>query len=99
LSLVDQAMLAAGIIASAGLYLWLAADGHPRLRLYLKSNCGAPFVVAFIMLLMAAAVMESLGIVGTANTLAEYAFFAILIGVVLQAVASRMARDEAPSDA
>jgi hypothetical protein len=89
LSAVDQLILVGGIAASAAFYIWLAADGHPRFRLYLKSNYGAPFVIAFIVLLVAAAVFESMGTGGIANTLSEYAYFSILIGVVLQVIASR----------
>ena len=89
LSAVDQLILGGGIAATISFYLWLAAEGHPRFRLYLRSNYGAPFVVAFIVLLVAAAVLESLGTGGIANALAEYAYFAIVIGVVLQVIASR----------
>ncbi|MDG7037657.1 MAG: hypothetical protein JRN37_00630 [Nitrososphaerota archaeon] len=86
---VDQLILAGGLAASVAFYMWLAADAHPRFRLYLKSNYGVPFVAAFIVLLVAAAAFESLGTGGIANTLAEYAYFAIVIGVVLQVIASR----------
>ncbi|MDG7045655.1 MAG: hypothetical protein JRN32_02410 [Nitrososphaerota archaeon] len=94
---VDQLILAGGLAASIALYMWLAADAHPRFRLYLKSNYGVPFVVAFIVLLVAAAVFESLGTGGIANTLAEYAYFAIVIGVVLQVISSRNNRESETS--
>ncbi len=94
---MDQLILAGGIAASVAFYIWLAADGHPRFRLYLKSNYGAPFVVAFIVLLVAAAVFESLGTGWVANTLAEYAYFAIVIGVVLQVISSRNNRESETS--
>ena len=97
LSAVDQLILGGGIAVTISFYLWLAAEGHPRFRLYLRSNYGAPFVAAFIVLLVAAAVFESLGTGGIANTLAEYAYFAIVIGVVLQVISSRNNRESETS--
>ena len=94
---VDQLILAGGLAASVAFYMWLAADAHPRFRLYLKSNYGVPFVAAFIVLLVAAAAFESLGTGGIANTLAEYAYFAIVIGVVLQVISSRNNRESETS--
>ena len=94
---MDQLILAGGIAASVAFYIWLAADGHPRFRLYLKSNYGAPFVAAFIVLLVAAAVFESLGTDGIANALAEYAYFVIVIGVVLQVISFRNNRESETS--
>ncbi len=57
---------------------------------YLRSNLGAPFVLAFIVLLVAAAVEFSFGLTSEANELSEYAYFCILIGVVLQAVSVKL---------
>ncbi|MDG7038971.1 MAG: hypothetical protein JRN37_07465 [Nitrososphaerota archaeon] len=71
----------------------MAGRGRPsQFRLYLKSNFGVPFVIAFIVLLVAAAVFESLGTGEIANTLSVYAYFSILIGVVLQVISSRHSR-------
>lgn len=53
-------------------------------RSYLKENWGAPFVLAFIALLIASAVLLSGGNSDSANGIAVYAFYALVIGVVLQ---------------
>ena len=55
---------------------------------YTLSNWGSPFVLAFIVLLLASAVILSEGQSDLANTLAIYAFYALVIGVVLQIVSS-----------
>jgi hypothetical protein len=56
----------------------------PGLARYLRTNWGAPFVVAFIVLLVASAGLLSAGRSGTANNVAVYAFYALVLGVVLQ---------------
>lgn len=55
-----------------------------NLKGYLKENWGAPFVIAFILLLIASAVELSIGLSGTANNIAIYAFYFLVAGVVLQ---------------
>lgn len=57
-----------------------------RLRNYLKENWGAPFVIAFMILLIVAAVYLSLGIETTANDIATYAYYSLVIGVFLQLI-------------
>jgi hypothetical protein len=50
----------------------------------LRENWGAPFVLAFILLLLASAVLLSSGNSNSANNIAVYAFYALVLGVVLQ---------------
>jgi hypothetical protein len=56
----------------------------PGLARYLRTNWGAPFILAFIVLLVASAGLLSAGRSGTANNVAVYAFYALVLGVVLQ---------------
>ena len=51
---------------------------------YIRTNWGAPFVLAFIVLLIASAALLSAGRSSTANSIAVYAFYALVLGVVLQ---------------
>lgn len=76
-------------LTAALIVMYLGIRGRDVLR-YLRSNLGAPFVIAFVALLLAAAVEFSVGMTSQANTLAEYAYFCILIGVVLQAVSIKL---------
>ena len=55
-----------------------------RPKQYLRENWGAPFVVAFILLLTTSAIFLSIGESDTANSVAVYAFYSLVIGVVLQ---------------
>jgi hypothetical protein len=55
-----------------------------NLKSYLKENWGAPFVIAFTLLLIASAVELSIGLSGTANSIAIYAFYFLVAGVALQ---------------
>jgi hypothetical protein len=55
-----------------------------RSKQYLRENWGAPFVVAFILLLISSAALLSLGNSNSANNVAVYAFYALVLGVVLQ---------------
>ncbi|MDG6907951.1 MAG: hypothetical protein JRN20_19455 [Nitrososphaerota archaeon] len=55
-----------------------------RAKEYLATNWGAPFVLAFIALLIASAAFLSLGMTNAANSIAVYAFYSLVIGVVLQ---------------
>ena len=57
-----------------------------RLRGYLRENWGAPFITAFMTLLLTAAGYLAAGLEKTANLLAEYAYYNLVIGVVLQLV-------------
>jgi len=55
-----------------------------RVKGYVKENWGAPFVVGFMALLIVAAVSLLMGYVVLANEVAVYAYYALVVGVVLQ---------------
>jgi uncharacterized membrane protein len=55
-----------------------------NLGVYIKNNWGAPFIVGFMILLIAAATIQSLGITSAANQIALYAFYTLVVGVMLQ---------------
>jgi heme/copper-type cytochrome/quinol oxidase subunit 4 len=55
-----------------------------RVKGYVKENWGAPFVVGFMALLMVAAVSLMMDYIVLANEVAVYAYYALVIGVVLQ---------------
>jgi hypothetical protein len=86
--LVDEVLIALGLLMSAGLYTGILLADHPRARAYVRENPGSPFVVAFIALLISAAASFSAGRGDLANELSVYAYFSLLAGVVLQAVAA-----------
>jgi len=54
---------------------------------YLKENPGAPSIILFQVMLITCAVLMAYGNEGAANELAIYAFYALVIGLVLQFVA------------
>jgi len=51
---------------------------------YLKRNLGAPFIIAFQILLVSAAIYLAVGAENIANQLAIYAYYSLVIGVFLQ---------------
>jgi len=51
---------------------------------YFKENWGAPFIIIFMTLLIIAAVALTIGLEDIANQLAEYAYYSLVIGVILQ---------------
>jgi heme/copper-type cytochrome/quinol oxidase subunit 4 len=57
-----------------------------RFKGYVRVNWGAPFIVGFMLLLMVAAASLSIGLDVVANEVAIYAYYAIVVGVVLQLV-------------
>jgi heme/copper-type cytochrome/quinol oxidase subunit 4 len=57
-----------------------------RAKEYFKANWGSPFIVGFIVLLLSAATLLSLGSSYWAEQIAVYAYIALVIGVVLQLV-------------
>ena len=57
-----------------------------KIKVYVKENWGSPFIVGFMLLLISAAVSLSVGLSYWANDIAVYAFYALVIGVVLQLV-------------
>jgi len=55
-----------------------------KVKGYVKQNCGSPFIVGFMLLLIAAAVSLSAGLSSLADTVAVYAYYALVAGVFLQ---------------
>ena len=55
-------------------------------KVYFKKNWGAPFVLGFMVLLAIAAVFLAIGLEWWATQMANYAYFALVAGVVLQLV-------------
>ena len=53
---------------------------------YVRENWGSPFIVGFIFLLLAAAVLLSVGLSVWAESIAVYAYYSLVAGVVLQLV-------------
>ena len=90
--------MALGLAMSIGLYAGVFLADHPRARAYAMENPGSPFVLAFVALLVAAAVAFSYGLGGPADQLSECAYAALVLGVVLQAVAAARARGGDPDE-
>lgn len=57
-----------------------------KVRAYAKENWGAPFIIGFVLLLVIAAISLSMGFNALANSVAVYAYYALVAGVVLQIV-------------
>ena len=57
-----------------------------RIKGYVRENWGAPFVLGFMLLLIVAAVSLSIGLADVANEVAVYAYYALVVGVILQLV-------------
>ena len=55
-----------------------------KVKGYVKENWGSPFIVGFMLLLVVAAVYLSAGWSSLADTVAVYAYYALVAGVVLQ---------------
>jgi hypothetical protein len=55
-----------------------------KLKKYIKENWGSPFIITFIILLMNVATLLTVGSLAIANTVATYAFYTLICGVVLQ---------------
>ena len=53
---------------------------------YVRENWGAPFILGFMGLLLAAAVLLIVGLPWTAEAVGNYAYFSLVAGVVLQLV-------------
>jgi heme/copper-type cytochrome/quinol oxidase subunit 4 len=61
-----------------------AKEMPARIKGYVRENWGAPFIVGFMLLLMVAAASLSIGVADVANEVAIYAYFALVVGIVLQ---------------
>ena len=58
-----------------------------RIKRYFKENLGTPFITGFIIILLVAAVSVATGSESlAANEFATYAYYALVVGVVLQLV-------------
>jgi hypothetical protein len=57
-----------------------------RVKAYVRESWGAPFVAAFMFLLVVAAASLMMGLEFFANGVAVFAYFALVVGVVLQLV-------------
>jgi hypothetical protein len=57
-----------------------------KVKGYVKENWGSPFIVGFMLLLLSAAVSLSAGLSSLADAVAVYAYYALVVGVVLQLV-------------
>lgn len=57
-----------------------------KIRVYVKENGGSPFIVGFMFLLIGAGVSLSAGFSWLADNIAVYAFYALVIGVILQII-------------
>ena len=68
----------------------MSKDGFNRIATkikgYVKENWGAPFIVGFVLLLVNAAVFLSVGLSYVADTIAVYAYYALVVGILLQVV-------------
>ena len=58
----------------------------PRIKKYLRENPGAPFIMGFMVLLLSCAFLLFTGHTPQANKTAEYAYYLLVIGVILQFV-------------
>jgi len=65
-----------------------------KLKGYVKENWGSPFIVGFMLLLVSAAVSLSEGLSSLADGIAVYAFYALIVGVILQLVCFVNYRDK-----
>jgi len=57
-----------------------------KLKRHVEKNWGSPFIVVFMLLLLSAAVSLSEGLSSLADGIAVYAYYALIVGVVLQLV-------------
>jgi hypothetical protein len=55
-----------------------------QLKDYFKANPGTPFIVAFMALLLSAAVLLASAKPNEANILANYAFYSLVLGIAIQ---------------
>lgn len=55
-----------------------------KIKGHFKENWGSPFIIAFMLLLIGAAFSLPAGLAHFADAMAIYAFYALLIGVILQ---------------
>jgi len=62
----------------------LLHDFLPKVKRYFRENLGAPFVIGFQVLLVVAAGLLAVGNSAWASEVAVYAYYLLVVGVVLQ---------------
>lgn len=82
---LDDYIIALSIIVTVALYFWLLSAYRSFIRAL--DLLGSALVIAFIVLLISSAVLFQYGIYELSNRLSVYAFFAVLIGVIVKAAA------------
>jgi heme/copper-type cytochrome/quinol oxidase subunit 4 len=55
-----------------------------KTKVYVRENWGSPFIAGFMLLLVLTAISLAAGLSSMANTLAVYAYSALVVGVILQ---------------
>jgi undecaprenyl pyrophosphate phosphatase UppP len=65
-----------------------------KVKGYFRENWGAPFILGFMMLLLVAAVSLAGGLDFLANDVAVYAYYLLVVGVVLQLISFLRGRGE-----
>jgi hypothetical protein len=58
----------------------------PRVKGYFRENWGAPFILAFMALLIVAAVSLVAGLASLANDVAIWSYCSLVVGAILQLV-------------
>jgi hypothetical protein len=76
--------LEAVVIRATNMTTFAKESKKVKLKGYIRDNWGAPLIIAFIILLLSAACSLSIGLSSFADTLAVYAFYALVMGVALQ---------------
>jgi len=84
-------LIGGGIVTAAvGFVLYRLYSRSPQFKYnvkgYIKVNWGAPFIIVFMLLLIVAAFSLSVSLSSIADAVAVYAFYALVVGVVLQLV-------------
>ena len=77
----------ASLREAGGDFVRLARTVLKKVPKYLRENPGAPFIVAFQIMLVTCAILLASGQEEAANGLAVYAFYSLVAGVLLQFVA------------
>lgn len=57
-----------------------------RVKIYIKNNLGAPFIIGFMIMLIISAINLTINNVNIAEKTAEYAYYSLVIGAVLQII-------------
>jgi len=87
--MLDYYVLASSLMLAVGFYLWVFRGEENYF-----DRLGTALVIIFIVLLLAAAVMFSIGNQAIADQLSECAYFSILIGVIFKAISMKGKKNE-----